>query len=119
MNTVGQREIETQKRVITYCREQLGYQYLGHWQDRPDNRNVESEYLEVWLKRQGHSEKVITKVLYELDKAASPWGEQDAIRRKPGCVQAPALRGEGEAGNQGAEHHGVAGAGSGSVAPER
>lgn len=43
MSRIGQREIETQKRVIRHCTDQLGYRYLGHWQDREDNRNVEEE----------------------------------------------------------------------------
>ena len=71
MSTVGQREILTQQRVIAFFRNALGYAYLGHWQDRADNGNVEKELLTGWLKRQGHSDKIIAKVLFELDKAAA------------------------------------------------
>ena len=45
MNTVGQREILTQRRVITFFRYALGYVYLGDWQDRADNVNVENGRL--------------------------------------------------------------------------
>ncbi len=40
MSTVGEREIRTQQRVIAFFKDALGYTYLGHWQDRPDNSNT-------------------------------------------------------------------------------
>ena len=52
MNTVGQREIRTQQRVVEFFRGALGYTYLGDWQDRPNNRNIEPDLLTGWLKRQ-------------------------------------------------------------------
>jgi type I restriction enzyme R subunit len=70
MSTVGQKEIMTQKRVIRLFRDDLGYRYLGHWQDREGNSNIEEDLLTGWLERQGHSAKVITKVLEKIDKAA-------------------------------------------------
>ena len=71
MSTVGQREILTQQRVIAFFQDALGYAYLGDWQDRPDNRNIEPDLLTDWLKRQGHHDSIITKVLRELGKAAA------------------------------------------------
>jgi len=76
MNTVGQREIKTQQRVIRFCKDELDYKYLGHWKDRPDNSNVEDGLVADWLKRQGHSDKIITKVLHELNKAAGLGGSK-------------------------------------------
>ena len=76
MSTVGQREIKTQQRVIRFCKDELDYKYLGHWKDRPDNSNVEDDLLAGWLKRQGHSDKIITKVLHELNKAAGLGGSK-------------------------------------------
>ena len=70
MSKVGQREIQTQRRVVAFFQNALGYKYLGHWQDRSGNRNVEREHTTDWLKRQGHSDKIIDKVLFELNKAA-------------------------------------------------
>jgi type I restriction enzyme, R subunit len=52
----------------------LGYDYLGHWQDRVGNSNVEQDLLRDWLRRRGHSHKIIGKVLYELDKARTVGG---------------------------------------------
>lgn len=40
MNTVGQRERITQNRVVNLFR-QLGYTYLGNWETRAHNRNIE------------------------------------------------------------------------------
>ena len=68
---VGEREIRTQQRVVAFFQAALGYAYLGHWRDRDDNRNIEKTLLADWLNRQGHGDKIIAKVLYELDRAAA------------------------------------------------
>jgi type I restriction enzyme R subunit len=41
MNKIGQLERETQNRVVQLFQQQLGYHYLGNWQDRNNNRNIE------------------------------------------------------------------------------
>ena len=39
MTAVGEREIRTQRPGgVGFFRDALGYDYLGHWRDRPDNR---------------------------------------------------------------------------------
>ena len=35
MSSVGQLEIRTQQRVVTFFCDALGYAYLGHWPDQP------------------------------------------------------------------------------------
>ncbi len=70
MSTVGQIERATQNRVIKLLREQLGYTYLGNWEVRQDNSNIEERYLRPFLKRQGYSDILISKALYELNKVA-------------------------------------------------
>ena len=90
MTTVGHREILTQQRVIAFFQDALGYAYLGHWQDREGNSNVEEGLLTDWLKRQGHGEKVISKVLFELDKAVALGGSKtlyDANREVYGLLR--------------------------------
>ena len=90
MNTVGQREILTQQRVLAFFRDSLGYTYLGDWQDRPDNCNIESDLLTDWLKRQGHDDGIITKVLRELHQAAALGGSKtlyDANRAVYGLLR--------------------------------
>ena len=76
MNTVGEREIRTQERVITFFHEVLGYKPLGDWHHRQDNSNIEKALLTDWLKRQGHNDQIISRVLFELNKAASLGGSQ-------------------------------------------
>jgi type I restriction enzyme, R subunit len=74
MSDVGERERRTQQRVVAFLRDALGYTWLGDWHRRAGNRNVEQGLLTDWLQRQWHSEKLIGKVLFELDKAAALGG---------------------------------------------
>src|SRR2546423_785846 len=70
MSTVGQRERATQNRVVRLLQKQLGYQYLGNWEERQNNSNIEEFNLRTFLKRQGYSDSLIGKALYELNKVA-------------------------------------------------
>ena len=90
MSTVGEREIRTQQRVVAFFQEALGYAYLGDWKDRDGNSNIEKTLLTDWLSRQGHSDKIISKVLFELGKAASLGGSKtlyDANREVYGLLR--------------------------------
>ena len=90
MSTVGEWEILTQQRVVAFFREALGYDYLGHWKDREGNSNIDKMLLTGWLSRQGYSDKIITKVLFELGKAAAPGGSKtlyDANREVYGLLR--------------------------------
>ena len=74
MNEVGQPEFATQENVVNFLQGALGYEYLGNWKSRPNNRNIESEYLTWWLADQGHDSSVIDKALFELRKVAALGG---------------------------------------------
>jgi len=90
MSSVGEREIQTQARVLAFLRDDLGYTYLGHWKGREGNSNLEKALLTDWLKRQGHSEKTIGKVLFELGKAVALGGSKtlyDANREVYGLLR--------------------------------
>jgi type I restriction enzyme R subunit len=90
MSNVGKKERVTQNRLLKLFREGLDYDYLGNWEERPGNSNVEEELLIDWLKRQGHDDKVISKVLYELDKAKALGGSKnlyDANREVYGLLR--------------------------------
>jgi len=41
MNTVGQSERATQIRVIALFRDELKYRYLGDWNHRDSNSNID------------------------------------------------------------------------------
>ncbi len=71
MNNVGQKERITQNRVVTFFQEQLGYGYLGNWEYRETNKNIETERLTQWLEKQGVSNALIARALRKLDKAAA------------------------------------------------
>ena len=40
MNNIGKLEGETQNRVIKLFQKELGYEYLGNWEERDNNSNV-------------------------------------------------------------------------------
>ncbi|MCY3844029.1 MAG: HsdR family type I site-specific deoxyribonuclease [Acidobacteria bacterium] len=74
MSPVGEREIRTQRRVVAFFRGVLGYAHLGDRRDRTGNANVEETLLTDWLRRRRHDDRIITKALLELRKAATVGG---------------------------------------------
>ena len=81
MSEVGQREIRTQRRVVGFFQEALGYTYLGDWHDRPGNRNVAEVLVTNWLRHRGHDDRIIDKALRELDKAAHSAAARHSMTR--------------------------------------
>ncbi|HYU76589.1 MAG TPA: type I restriction endonuclease, partial [Ktedonobacteraceae bacterium] len=69
MSTVGQKERLTQNRVVRLLKK-LRYTYLGNWEERANNSNIEEAELRSYLKRQGYAETLITRALYELNREA-------------------------------------------------
>ncbi|OUS31938.1 restriction endonuclease subunit R [Gammaproteobacteria bacterium 45_16_T64] len=71
MSNVGQKERVTQNRVVKFFQKELEYDYLGDWQDRDNNRNVEEGLLRKWLQGRDVSEVLIGRALRQLDTAAA------------------------------------------------
>ncbi|MDO9381075.1 MAG: type I restriction endonuclease subunit R [Nocardioidaceae bacterium] len=71
MSDVGQIERKAQDRVVKLFAEQLGYEYLGNWEYRESNSNVEVGLLTQNLKARGYNDNLITRALDHLGKAAS------------------------------------------------
>ncbi|WP_341327933.1 type I restriction endonuclease subunit R [Methylotuvimicrobium sp. KM2] len=71
MSNVGQRERITQNRIVQFFQADLGYRYLGNWQDRANNKNIEVDILVDWLKSRGVSEALINRAIRQLDTAAA------------------------------------------------
>lgn len=69
MSDVGQRERQTQNRIVHFFVDKLGYQYYGNWIDRANNRNIEVDKLTAWLMRQGYSETLISRALFDFERA--------------------------------------------------
>jgi len=68
--TVGQLERKTQDRVVALFHDRLKYDYLGNWEEREGNSNIEEQYLRAFLTRSGYSAKLIAKAIAELKRAA-------------------------------------------------
>ena len=64
---VGQLERKTQNRVVELFHNVLEYDYLGNWQDRENNSNIETELLEKYLKGK-YSDTLIQKAINEFVK---------------------------------------------------
>lgn len=68
LETVWQKEIKTQDRVVKLFQETLWYQYLGDWSDETRTSPVETDMLSAFLKSQWYSDNLISKALYEFEK---------------------------------------------------
>jgi type I restriction enzyme R subunit len=71
MTMVGQRERDTQNRVVRLFQEDLGYRYLGNLQDREGNKNIEIGALTSWLQQRSVSSALVTRAIRQLDTAAA------------------------------------------------
>lgn len=71
MSNVGQRERATQNQVVAFFQKKLGYAYLGNWQDRDNNCNIQQNLLRHWLSTQGVGSVLIEKTIRQLDTAAA------------------------------------------------
>lgn len=69
--TVGQLERNTQNRVVALFQERLGYDYLGNWEDREGNANIELELLLQNLLARGVSESLAKKAIAEFLRTAN------------------------------------------------
>jgi len=70
-NKVGQLERKTQNRLVALFHDRLKYDYLGNWEEREGNSNIEEEYLHSYLSRSGYSEALIKKAIEEFKHCAN------------------------------------------------
>jgi type I restriction enzyme R subunit len=70
MSKVGQIERTTQHRIKLLFQHSLGYDFLGNWEYREDNSNIEEKYLRAFLTKKGYSESLIGRALFQLNKEA-------------------------------------------------
>ena len=68
--SVGQIEKKTQDRVVKFFTEKLDYIYLGNWEERIDNSNIERELLSKFLKEK-YDNILINKAIDELEKVVN------------------------------------------------
>ena len=68
---IGDTERKTQNRVVDLLlKEDMGYKYLGFWQDRECNSNIEKEPLIKFLKSQGYCDELVRKAINHLENTA-------------------------------------------------
>jgi type I restriction enzyme, R subunit len=72
MNTIGKPERASQNRVVQLFQSELGYSYLGDWQEEQRTQSVEEELLFTFLThKKGYSEVLARKAVDEFVKAAN------------------------------------------------
>lgn len=71
MTEFGKPERYTQNRIIKLFRDELGYSYLGNWEDREGNSNIEESLLTKFLKKLDYSDDLIKRAIYELKTTAN------------------------------------------------
>ncbi|MFH5230820.1 type I restriction endonuclease subunit R [Antrihabitans spumae] len=77
MSNVGQVERKAQDRVVELFGETLGYDYLGSWEYRDRNSNIETALLDQNLRARGYNDNLINKAIERLRKDASLGGGRD------------------------------------------
>ena len=77
MSNVGQIERRTQDRVVKLFRDDLGYDYLGNWEYREGNSNIDRQALEMSLEKRGYGAACISKAVERLKSDASFGGDRD------------------------------------------
>jgi type I restriction enzyme R subunit len=65
------KERVTQNRIVKLLQEELNYSYLGNYEEREGNSNLEEELIKAFLQQQGYSDSLIGKALLELKKQAA------------------------------------------------
>ena len=71
MSNIGDIERLTQNRVVDLFKNQLHYNYLGHWQDRQGNSNMEEAEIRKYLLAQGHNEVLISGAITQLKQKSN------------------------------------------------
>ena len=76
MSKIGQIERATQNRVVKLFSDpkysgNLGYRYLGNWEEEPRSSNIEVDVLRTFLSEtQGYSDQVVSKAILDVQRVA-------------------------------------------------
>lgn len=68
---VGQIERLTQDRVVKLFYTELGYDYLGNWEEKPQRSPIEDDQVRKYLQRRGYTEVLIGKTLDDLHRVVN------------------------------------------------
>ena len=70
MSKIGKPERVTQNRVVALFRDELDYDYLGDWEEREGNSNIEEALLSQWLTKQRYTPAQASQALNLLKRRA-------------------------------------------------
>jgi type I restriction enzyme R subunit len=70
MSKIGDLERKTQDRILAIFLDQLKYSYLGNWETRTGNSNIEPVHLRKYLRSRRTKDVLIEKALFELTKVS-------------------------------------------------
>ena len=76
MSNIGDIERKTQVRVIKLFTDELRYEYLGDWQDREDNSNIEEKNLTAYLESKGYKAELISRAVSQLKNTANTFPDK-------------------------------------------
>jgi type I restriction enzyme R subunit len=74
-NTVGQIERITQNRIVKLFKDELDYTYLGNWEEKENNSNIEEELLTGYLIRKGCKPALIKRAIDQLKTTANSFNK--------------------------------------------
>ncbi len=69
MSTVGQKERETQNRILELFKDKLNYTYIGNLHDQ-ENSNIDEKRLKNFLEKQGYSRELIRRAINSIKDAS-------------------------------------------------
>lgn len=70
MSKVGQIERITQNRIVALFQAELGYRYLGNWEERENNSQLEEEILRDWLlNKKKYSKNLVDNAIRKFTNA--------------------------------------------------
>lgn len=75
MSKITDVERISQNRIVKLFQEELDYTYLGNWEEREGNSNIEEKELKKYLLRKGYSEAHISKAIFELQQVATNFND--------------------------------------------
>ena len=70
-DAIGKPERETQNRIIDLFKSELGYAYLGNWEERETNTNIEESLLRARLTKSAYTDAQISVALHKLSTEAN------------------------------------------------
>lgn len=65
-DSIGKKEKITQRRVIDLFKNELDYRFLGDWEERDGNSNIEENILTKYLRSSGYEKAQISSAIHKL-----------------------------------------------------